>query len=93
MYLTIPDIVESVELVSVSAGADGKSFAAVLEVDNTAVRLMHAAMNGENLPLVVLTLESQILALDSVYVTDASQSGGDPPLMQLTFAAEAVRFV
>jgi hypothetical protein len=93
VYLTIPDIVEGEELQSVSAAADGVTFTAVMAASDTAVRLMRAAANGENIPLVVLTLETQIMALDSVYVTDVSQSTGDRPLVQLDFAAEAVRIV
>jgi hypothetical protein len=89
-YLTIPEITESQELQSVTAAADGKSFGVVMAVGDTAIRLMRAAADGEHLPLVVLTLAAQILALDSVYVTDASASAD---LVQLTFAAEAVRFV
>jgi hypothetical protein len=89
-YLTIPDITESQELVSVSAAGDGKSFGVVMAVGDTAIRLMRAAADGEHLALVVLTLETQILALDSVYLTDASASAD---LVQVTFAAEGVRFV
>jgi hypothetical protein len=93
IYLTIPDIVESVELLSVSAGPDGVTFAASMAVSDTAVRLMRAAANGELIPLVVLTMETQIIALDSVYVTDATQTAGERPLVELTFAAQAARVV
>ncbi|MDQ1423198.1 MAG: hypothetical protein QOD72_696 [Acidimicrobiaceae bacterium] len=93
LYLTIPDIVESEELLSVSAAADGVTFSVVMRVSDTAVRLMRAASNGEHLPLVVLTTDTQILALDSVYLTDVSPSAADDPVVQLTLAAEAVRIV
>jgi len=89
-YLTIPEITEGQELQSVTAAADGKSFGVAMSVSDTAIRLMRVAADGEHLPLVVLTLEAQILALDSVYVVDASQSD---ELVQLTFAAQGVRFV
>ena len=91
-YLTIPEIVESATLHSVQVGGDGKSFPVTMDVSDTGVRLMRAAQTGEHLPLVVLTLDSQIIALDSVYVAEASE-GGYPPLVQLTFVADAVRFV
>jgi hypothetical protein len=89
-YLTIPEITESQELQSMAPAADGKSFGVAIAVGDTAIRLMRAAADGEHLPLVVLTLETQILALDSVYVVDASASD---ELVQLTFAAQGVRFV
>ena len=93
VYLTIPDIVESVELLSMSAASDGVTFSAVMTVDDTAVRLMQAAAKGENSPLVVLTTEAQIIALDSVYITDVEQTAGERPVVQLTFAAQAARVV
>ena len=93
VYLTIPDIVESIELLSVTAAADGVTFGAAMAVDATAVRLMQASANGEQIPLVVLTMETQIIALDAVYVTDVSESAGERPVVHLSFAAEAVRFV
>jgi hypothetical protein len=93
VYLTIPEITESQELLSVTPAADGKSFGVMMAVSDTAIRLMRAGGNGEHLPLVVLTLDSQILALDSVYVTDVVQSAQPDPVVSLTFAAEAVRFV
>jgi hypothetical protein len=90
LSLTIPEITEVQELQSVTAAADGKSFAVVIEVCDTAMRLVRAGANGEHLPLVVLTTNSQILALDSVYVTDVSLSG---EYVNLTFVAQGVRFV
>jgi hypothetical protein len=93
MYLTIPEIVESEEMLSMTAEADGKTFGVAIAVGPTAVRLMQAGANGEHLPLVVLTTGSQILALDSVYVADFMTTTADPPVAQLKFLAEAVRFV
>jgi hypothetical protein len=93
LYLTIPDMVESEPLLSLSPSSDGLSFAVMLEASETAVRLMHAAAEGQRIPLVVLTTDAQILALDDVYVTDAISSSTQPPVMSLTFAATAVRFV
>jgi hypothetical protein len=94
MYLTIPEIVEGEELLSVTADADGKTFAVAIGVGATAVRLMQAGANGEHLPLVVLATGSQILALDSVYVSDfTTTADSQPPVAQLRFVAEAVRLV
>ena len=93
VYLMIPDIVESVELLSVTSAAGGVTFGVAIAVGDTAVRLMRAAADGEQIPLVVLTMETQIIALDSVYVTDVSQSAGEDPVVHLTFAAEATRVV
>ena len=92
LYLTIPDLVESEPLLSLTAGHDGLTFSVSMDADDTAVRLLRVSQEGRHLPLVVLTTDSQILALDSVFVTDASV-GGEPPIAYLTFAAQEVRFV
>jgi len=91
-YLTIPDIVESEPLTGMSVAADGVTFTVFIGVGETVVRLMRANADGEHIPLVVLTTDAQILALDSVYVT-AVWVGGEPPTAQVTFLAQAVRFV
>lgn len=94
MYLTIPEITESEELFSVTPGPDGLTFTTVLGLGNTAMRLKQAADNGEHLPLVVLVVDPQTLALDSVYVTAVEMSQGDgTPVAQVTFLARAVRMV
>ncbi len=94
MYVTIPDITESEELLSLSAEADGVTFSAVIGLGDTALRLMRASENGEQVPLVVLAADPQMMALDSVYVTAVSLSqGGDPPVAHITFLAQAVRLV
>jgi hypothetical protein len=92
-YLTIPDMVESEPLLSLSPSSDGLSFEVVLEPSETAVRLMHASTEGQHIPLVVLTTDAAILALDDVYATEASMTSGQSPAVYVTFAAQAVRFV
>ena len=91
-YLTIPDIVESEPLLGLTAGSDGVTFSVAIGIGETAVRLVHANGIGEHIPLVVLTTDAQIVALDSVYVSEitlvAQQSEA-----YVTFAAQAVRFV
>ncbi len=91
-YLTIPDLVESEPLLSLTPGSDGKTFSVVIAVGDTAVRLVHSHGIGEHLPLVVLTTDSQILALDSVYVTEISFAAGHSEAY-VTFNAQDVRFV
>lgn len=92
LYLTIPDVVDSETLHSLTAGHDRLTFSVTLDAGDTAVRLMRFSQEGQNIPLVVLTTDSQIIALDSVFVTDVSV-GGEPPVASLTFAAQEVRFV
>ena len=92
LYLTIPDIVESEVLHSLAPDHDGLTFRVVMDVSETAVRLMRASEQGEHIPLVVLTTDVQILALDSVYVTEASVSA-QQQLASFAFVAQAVRFV
>jgi hypothetical protein len=93
MYLTIPEITESEELRSVSRGTDGLSFDTVMAASPTAVRLQQANANGELLPLVVLAMEGQILALDSVYVSGfALTTAEGEALAHVSFAAQSVRF-
>ena len=90
-YLTIPEIVESEPLLSLSPSHDGVTFGVMIAFGDTAVRLMRANTNGEHIPLVVLTTDHQILALDSVYVTEVMT--GSQSDAQITFVAQAVRFV
>jgi hypothetical protein len=94
MYLTIPEITESEELFSVSPGPDGLTFTTVMGLGNTAMRLQRASSDGEHLPLVVLVVDPQTLALDSVYVTGVEMSQGEGnPVAQVTFLAREVRIV
>lgn len=92
LYLTIPDVVESEELHSVSPAPDGVTFTISLDHSNTVVQLMQANANGQHIPLVVLTTDAMILALDSVYVTEISIGTQGSPTV-VTFLAQAVRFV
>ena len=91
-YLTIPEIVESEPLLSVSAGHDGVTFNVAMNVGDTAVQLMRARDEGRLIPLVVLATDAQMLALDAVYVTDVTIAG-DSSEAYVTLLAEAVRFV
>jgi hypothetical protein len=89
-YLTIPEIVESEPMLSLSAAADGFTFSVTISANDTASRLMRASQVGELIPLVVLTTDAQMLALDDVYVTQVSLSG-DMALVE--FLARGVRVV
>jgi hypothetical protein len=91
-YLTVPEVVDSEPLLSLTADHDGVTFSVVIAMGDTAVQLMRVRDAGQNIPLVVLTTDSQILALDSVYVTDVSVAGQSSEAY-VTFLAEAVRFV
>jgi hypothetical protein len=93
-YLTIPEITESEPLHSVQMEHDNKSFVAVLATDSVAVRLNLAAQNGEQIALVVLTTDNAIIALDNVYVVSVAFTQREQsPVAEVTFQAEAVRFV
>jgi hypothetical protein len=59
-YLTIPEIVDSEPLHSVSPGNDGHTFGVTMDVGNTALQLMRAHEEGRMIPLVVLTTDAQI---------------------------------
>ena len=91
-YLTIPEIVDSEPLLSVSAANDGVTFNVMINVGDTTVQLMRAANEGRLIPLVVLTTDAQMLALDAVYVTNVTIAGNSSEAY-VTFLAEAVRFV
>ena len=91
-YLTIPEIVESEPLLSLTSGHDGVTFSMLMNVGDTTVRLMRAQGDGQRIPLVVLTTDAQILALDSVYVTEVAVTGNTAEAY-VTVLAEAVRFV
>ena len=91
-YLTIPDIVESEPLLSITPGSDGETFGVVIGIGETAVRLVHANGIGEHIPLVVLTTDAQIIALDSVYVSEITLVTQQSEAY-VTFSAEAVRLV
>jgi hypothetical protein len=89
--LTIPGVVDQQDLHSVQREND-RSFQIVLDLGTTATELFDAAGSGRHFELMVLTIEpSMILALDDVYVSQASFSGGDPQLMAATLDAGAVR--
>ncbi len=90
--LTIPDIVESEPMISVTAWPDGVTFGVVIAIDDTAVRLVRANANGEEIPLVVLTTDAGILALDSVFVTESMFSEHES-VAHFNLVARAVRFV
>ena len=91
-YLTIPDMVDSEPLVSLTAEPDRVTFRLALELGETAVHLIRANEIGQHIPLVVLTTDAQILALDSVFVTQFTTSG-QPPIAEVTLQAQEVRFV
>jgi hypothetical protein len=91
-YLTIPEIVESEPILSLSPAPDGVTFSVYIDVGDTVVHLTRVYQDGLHLPLVVLTTDHQILALDSVYVTEVSFAG-DSTAAHVTFAAQEVRFV
>ena len=91
-YLTIPDVVESEPLVSLSPDSDRVTFRLVVELGDTAVHLMRANEMGQHLPLVVLTTDAGILALDSVFVAQFVTTG-QPALAEVTLQAQEVRFV
>lgn len=90
-YLTIPEIVESEPMLSLSPSPDGVTFTVLIALGDTAIRLMRASADGEHIPLVVLATDAQFLALDSVYVTEVLM--GAPTHAEVTFAAQAVRFI
>ena len=92
-YLTIPEVVEAEPMLSLSPDSDGRTFGVTIGVGDTAVQLMRASADGRHLPLVVLTTDSQVLALDSVYVTGVQFSGEPDQLAYVTFNAQDVRAV
>jgi len=89
VYMSIPDVVESVELQSFAVGDNSKTFHIMMAVDDTASWLWRVAANGEKVTLIVMTLPAQILALDDVYVTNASINDAG---MTATLEAQEVRF-
>jgi hypothetical protein len=91
-YLSIPDVVDSEEIVALQSGADLRKWELTLPVDALSTRLFHAATNGERFPLVVLTTDSQILALDEVYVAQAWMSGAPNEFVHVELDAQEVRF-
>ncbi|MEP7202155.1 MAG: hypothetical protein ABI894_06070 [Ilumatobacteraceae bacterium] len=86
-------MVECESLVALSADSDGITFRVILDVGDTALHLIGANETGQHIPLVVLTTDAQILALDSVSVTQFSMGGGQPPVAEITLQAQGVRFV
>lgn len=93
LALTIPGVVEGQELQTVHPEPDGVSFAVTFDYNDTASKLMSAYERGEQLVLVVLTLDVGVVALDDVYVTSAAYAGGSEPTFQCSFQARAVRWV
>jgi hypothetical protein len=95
LALTIPDIVENEPMSSLATEPDGVTFRVVIAIGETAVRLTRAAQTGEELPLVILTTDRQVVALDSVYVAGAvsRDSTSGEALVELTFVAREVRLV
>ena len=91
MSLTIPGVVDQQDLHSVQRESD-RSFQIVLDLGTTATELFQASGAGRHFELMVLTIEpTMILALDDVYVAQASISSGEPQLMSATLDAGAVR--
>ena len=93
LALTSPGVVDGQELHSLHPEPDGVSFAVTFDYNDTATRIMDAFSRGERYELVVLTMDSGIMALDDVYVTSASFAGGSSPAFQCSFQARAVRWV
>jgi hypothetical protein len=92
-YLTIPGVTEGEELVAFTHH-DAHSFQVTLPGSPTGTWLFQAAAQGTSVELMVLTLDSGMLALDDVLVTSAhaaSEHGSD--LMAFSLEARAVRFV
>jgi hypothetical protein len=91
-WLTIPEVTDGEELVGFSHH-DAHSFEVTLPGGATAAWLFHAAVRGTAVPLMVLTLDSGVLALDDVVVASAhATSGVDSDLMAFVLDAGAVRF-
>jgi hypothetical protein len=95
MYLTIPEITESEEIIGLTAEDGGLSFRVVLGAGETTYRLQRAGADGEHLPLVVLATDAQVFALHSVYVSGFSvlADAGGTPLTEVTFLALEVEMV
>jgi hypothetical protein len=93
MSLMIPGVVDGQDLHSVQRDGD-KSFQIVLELGLAATELFNASGSGSRFDLLVLTIEpSMILALDDVYVSQASIGAGEQALMSATLDAGEVRIV
>jgi hypothetical protein len=92
-YLTIPEVTDSEEIVSFGRGSSDRSFNVVINWGETANRLFQAANNGTQFSLVVLVVGDLMLALDDVYVSSVHTSGGENPLLAVTFDAAEVRVV
>jgi hypothetical protein len=89
--LTIPGIVDQEDLHSLQRESD-RSFHIVLAAGTTATELFHAASSGRHYELMLLTIEpTMILALDDVYVSQASIGSGEPQLLSATLDAGSVR--
>jgi hypothetical protein len=93
LALTIPGVVDSQDLHTVHPEPDGVSFAVTFDYNDTATKIMSAHQRGDPYELVVLTLDSGIMALDDVYVASASYTGGSSPVFQCSLQARAVRWV
>ena len=93
LALTIPGVVDSQDLHSLHPEPDGVSFEVTFDYNDTATKIMDALARGEKYDLVVLTMDSGIMALDDVYVASASYAGGGSPAFHCSFQAQAVRWV
>lgn len=91
-YVTIPEMVEAEPMLSLTPHSDGRTFGVLIAVGDTAVQLLRANADGREIPLVVLTTDSQVLALDSVFVSGVQLSGEPAEHAYVTFAAQDVRF-
>ena len=93
-YMTIPEVTDAEDLISISTGGNDHSFNIVINVGDTATRLFEASAKGTLIPLVVLVTDGPMFALDDVVVSSVSV-GDDQgnPLMNLTLDAQEVRIV
>jgi hypothetical protein len=91
-YLTIPEITDSEDLLSLTMGADGLTVETVIAGGDTSIRLQRASNAGELIPLVVVTTDAVTLALDEVYVTRVDTASHEGvPHAAVSFQARAVR--
>jgi hypothetical protein len=90
--MTIPEITEAEDILSMSPDADGKTFHVTLKPSETVVRLGVAFERGEHLPLVVLATDTLMVALDDVFISALSYTA-DPadPIASISFLAREVR--
>lgn len=92
-YMTIPDVTDAEDLLSLQMDADGKSFNITTPVTATTTFLTQAAAEGRLLPLVVLVTDASMLALDDVYVTSVQFGSGGDAVAAIGLQAQGVRLV